>query len=381
MVEYYLHTVGVAGSNPAVPTTLTPSGAYKIMTHDIFGLECDANTARVQILPVPYDATTSYKPGAARGPLSVLLASGQVDLCDADVGSPHEVGIHLHKAFPDVEGRNEKARAASARVRIALDEGKTPADRDVELVNALGEANNQEVYEWTRGILAKNQLPVVLGGDHSVPFGSIRAVSEHYADGIGLLHFDAHADLRDRYQGFEDSHASIFNNVITKVPKVARLTQVGVRDFSHEELDLISGSKGRIITYFDRHLRKARFAGTFTKLAESIVSTLPQNVYVSFDIDGLDPVLCPNTGTPVPGGLSFDEMIIIMQTLANSGRKIVGLDLCEVAPPRDLPDEDLGDLWDSNVGARVLYKLIGFALMSHGEKCAMPPALPTPPGA
>jgi agmatinase len=352
-----------------------------MMIRNIFGIDCDPSTARVHVLPVPYDATTSYRPGAARGPLAVLSASDQVDLCDADVGSPHEAGVHMHEPLAEVESRNQKARAASARVRIALDEGKEPEPRDVALVNSLGESNNQDVYAWTQGILASSGLPVILGGDHSVPFGSIRAVSEHYSDGVGLLHFDAHADLRDRYQGFEDSHASIFNNVIAKLPKVTRLTQVGIRDFSHEELDLIKGSNGRILTYFDRHLRDARFAGTFPKLAQSIVSTLPQNVYVSFDIDGLDPVLCPNTGTPVPGGLSFDEMIIIMATLANSGRTIVGLDLCEVAPPRDMPDDELSELWDANVGARVLYKLIGFALMSRGEKCATPPALPTPPGA
>lgn len=351
------------------------------MTHDIFGLECDASTASVHILPVPYDATTSYKPGAARGPLCVYAASSQVDLCDADVGSPHEAGIHLHEPFAGIEERNQKARAASARVRIALEGGHAPSQHDVDLVNNLGETNNQEVYAWARDILSQHKLPVILGGDHSVPFGAIRASAEHHVEGIGLLHFDAHADLRDRYQGFEDSHASIFNNVIAKVPNVKRLVQVGVRDFSHEELELIATSNGRIITYFDSHLRSARMSGTFAKLAKSIVDTLPTLVYVSFDIDGLDPVLCPNTGTPVPGGLSFDEMIVILQTLATSGRKIVGVDLCEVAPPRDMSDDDLGDLWDANVGARVLYKLIGFALMSQGEKCATPPALPTPPGA
>jgi len=350
------------------------------MTHDIFGIECDPAAARVHILPVPYDATTSYRPGAARGPAAVLAASAQVDLCDADVGSPHEVGIHLHHAPSMVEERNRTARAAAARVREALDDGAKPPEDDVDLVNSLGNQNNKDVYDWTRSMLEKGKLPVILGGDHSVPFGAIRAVCEYYPDGIGLLHFDAHADLRDTYQGFEDSHASIFNNVVAKLPKVTKLTQVGIRDFSHEELDLIKNSNGRIQTYFDRFLRDARFAGRMTQLAKSIVDTLPEHVYVSFDIDGLDPVLCPNTGTPVPGGVTFDEMVLIMSTLARSGKKIVGLDLCEVAPPRDMKDDALADLWDANVGARVLYKLIGFALMSHNEKCATPPALPKPPG-
>jgi agmatinase len=310
----------------------------------------------------------------------VLAASSQVDLCDADVGSPHEAGIHLHDAPEAFKDRNKKARAASERVRDAIESDETPNPKDIDIVNQLGEANNQDVYNWTRSILSQGAIPAILGGDHSVPFGAMKALSEHYADGIGILHFDAHADLRDAYQGFHDSHASIFNNAINKLPKVTKLTQVGLRDFSHEELALISGSNGRIQAYFDRHLRKARFSASFPQLADAIVSTLPQHVYVSFDIDGLDPVLCPNTGTPVPGGLSFDEMVIIMSALANSGRTIVGLDLCEVSPPRDTADEDLGDLWDSNVGARVLYKLLGFTLMSHKHKSATPPALPIPPG-
>lgn len=349
--------------------------------HDIFGLECDPKTARVHILPVPYDATTSYKPGAAKGPAAVLAASLQVDLCDADVGSPHEVGIHMHASREQFTDRNVEAREACARVHDAIDANKTPSARDVALVNSHGVLNNEDIYQWTRDILHKNALPVILGGDHSVPFGAMKAVSEHYADGIGVLHFDAHADLRDAYQGFDDSHASIFYNVVHKLPQVKVLTQVGIRDFSQEELDVITANEGRMFTYFDKHLRKARFEGTFLKLAEAIVGTLPKLVHVSFDIDGLDPVLCPNTGTPVPGGLSFDEMIVVLEALVRSGRKVVGLDLCEVSPPQDASDDELGDLWDANVGARVLYKLIGFALMTHGEKCATPPALPTPPGA
>jgi agmatinase len=120
--------------------------------------------------------------------------------------------------------------------------------------------------------------------------------------------------------------------------------------------------------------------GGFLELATKIVSTLPHNVYLSFDIDGLDPALCPSTGTPVPGGLSFDEIIAVMQAVVASGKRIVGLDLVEVAPPplEGLDVEAMGDSWDANVGARLLYKMIGFALQSRGELDGA--GLPVPPG-
>ena len=141
--------------------------------HDIFGIDCDPATARVHILPVPYDATTSYKPGAARGPAAVLAASTQVDLCDADVGSPHEAGVHLHPFRKEFAERNTAARAACARVHDAIDADEEPSAADIDLVNAHGKANNDDVYNWTKEILKRGALPAILGGDHSVPFGAM----------------------------------------------------------------------------------------------------------------------------------------------------------------------------------------------------------------
>jgi len=173
---------------------------------------------------------------------------------------------------------------------------------------------------------------------------------------MGILHLDAHADLREAYEGFTYSHASIFHNVITKtdIPKVV---QVGVRDVGARELELIIHSRGRIRTFFDDELAARKEEGVaFATIADEIVDELPNDVYLSWDIDGLDPTLCPGTGTPVPGGLSWNEAIGLLRAIRRAKKRIVGLDLCEVAPGETE--------WDANVGARLLYKMIGFALLT-----------------
>ncbi len=208
-----------------------------------------------------------------------------------------------------------------------------------------------------KALLDQGKMPVTLGGDHAVPFGAIRAYAERYP-GLGILHLDAHADLRDAYEGFTWSHASIFHNVMTRLDGIARLVQVGVRDLGQAEQAMIDGSGGRILTFFDADIAARKESGTpFAVIADEIAAALPKDVYLSWDIDGLDPTLCPSTGTPVPGGLSWNEAIGLLRALLRAGKRIVGLDLCEVSP---------GDTeWDANVGARLLYKMIGFALLSQ----------------
>jgi agmatinase len=197
----------------------------------------------------------------------------------------------------------------------------------------------------------------LLGGDHSTPLGFLRALSEKY-ERFGILQIDAHADLRKAYEGFTYSHASIMYNAL-KLPSVSRLIQVGIRDFCEEEQDVINRSRGRISTFFDEDLKAWRYKGeTWDALCNSIIKELPANVYISFDIDGLDPKLCPNTGTPVAGGLEFQEAIYLIKKVAQS-RKIIGFDLCEVAPGQND--------WDANVGARLLYNLCNWMAVSQGK--------------
>lgn len=215
------------------------------------------------------------------------------------------------------------------------------------------------VYDEACKILALGKIPAVVGGDHSSPEGVIRAVSEHYKGTVGLLHFDAHADLREAYQGFVRSHASIMFNVMHAPWRPAKLVQVGIRDFCEEENALIE-KRSDIRTFFDGDLKTQLFEGrTWAELTKAIIAELPKQVYVSFDIDALSPDFCPNTGTPVPGGLSFDQAVYVLKVLVQSGRKVVGFDLNEVAVGSDPENE-----WDANVGARLLYKMCGWSVLS-----------------
>ncbi|MEQ1893592.1 MAG: arginase family protein, partial [Planctomycetota bacterium] len=226
----------------------------------------------------------------------------------------------------------------------------------------IQEELNRWVEARTDEILARKKLCALVGGDHSTPFGAIRAHARRFP-GLGVLHVDAHADLRPAYEGFSWSHASILRNVAEKID-VARIVQVGIRDFSEEERDFILASKGRIQTLFDLEWADAKHSGHNLKaLVRRTLEPLPRDVYVTFDIDGLEPALCPNTGTPVPGGLAWNEAVLLLDELVRSGRRIVGCDLNEVAP---VPGTEPGTGWDENVGARLLYRLIGCALRSGG---------------
>ncbi|MBK5260125.1 MAG: agmatinase family protein [Thermoanaerobaculia bacterium] len=323
----------------------------------IYGLPFTPEESRVVVIPVPFEATTSYGGGTSRGPAAVLEASRQVDLYDRDTGRPYAAGIAMLDVPKKIVRWNREAKALAAPVIAAGGAVNRKTRAAAAKVNEISEAVNEWVYEQASSLLERDKLTVVLGGDHAVPFGAIRAHAEHYP-AMGILHLDAHADLRDAYEGFTWSHASIFHNVMTRLPKVGKLVQVGVRDLGQAENMMIETSKGRIKTFFDSDVAARKDEGIpFGTIADEIVATLPDDVYLSWDIDGLDPTLCPGTGTPVPGGLSWNEVIALLRAIKRSGKRIVGLDLCEVSPGETE--------WDANVGARLLYKMIGFALLTQ----------------
>lgn len=326
----------------------------------IYGLPHSPDEARVVLLPVPFEATTSYGGGTANGPSAILAASRQVDLFDLETGRPYEAGIALLEEPQEVREWSERAKALAAPI-IARG-GAEPSEREaaeaLRLIDGLCERMNLWVLETTRRWLEQGKRVGVVGGDHSVPFGCIQAHAERYPE-LGVLHLDAHADLRQAYEGFTWSHASIMYNVLERIPGVKKLVQVGIRDLGEAEHRLISSSSGRVVTFFDAVLAEHRFDGVpWKRQVDEIVSHLPRHVYLSFDIDGLDPTLCPHTGTPVPGGLSFAEACALVAGVVRSGRTIVGLDLNEVAP------DPAGGEWDGNVGARLLYKMVGWMLKS-----------------
>ncbi len=339
-----------------------PSGTAS-HTVGLFGIPTRLESAKVVIIPVPWEVTTSYGSGTSRGPLCVWKASPQIDLFDLELKTSYEQGYHLLEIPDDLLQLNDKLKAKALKLREHLEENPEPSaamKSTLDEINAGCAKMTDWVYAQSMTALKRGQIPAVLGGDHSCPEGNIRAVSETYHGKIGVLHIDAHADLRVRYQGFERSHASIMHNVMSAKWRPEKLVQVAIRDFSNEEFALIR-ERQDIETFFDLYLKRDQFEGkTWKDTCADIVNILPQQVYVSFDIDGLSPEYCPSTGTPVPGGLSFDQANYLLSALVHSGRRIVGFDLNEVAQS---PDEN--DEWDGNVGARLLYKMCGWTVLSQ----------------
>jgi agmatinase len=326
----------------------------------LFGLPHTPEEAEVVVIPVPWEATVSYGAGTRRGPETILAASSQLDLLDRETGRPHERGIAMLPISGEIIRQGTEARELALPVIEAGTPGDDPALLEAaKRVNVLCDSMNEWVFETASGWLDQGKLVGAVGGDHSIAFGTILAAAERHP-GLGILHLDAHADLRSAYEGFASSHASVMHNVLA-LPTVEKLVQIGIRDYSPGEEAIIMGNPGKIATFFDADLKQRTFAGEpWASLVAEVVNHLPEQVYLSFDIDGLDPSLCPNTGTPVPGGLSFPETTSLLRAVVESGRKIVGFDLSEVAPDPSGKSE-----WDGNVGARLLYKMIGFALMTR----------------
>lgn len=329
----------------------------------IFGLPCSVQEAKVVLIPVPWDVTVSYAAGTAQGPAAIREASYQVDLYNNDNPDGWKQGIAM--LDPDATwAQRAKALRPKAKEYIdALVQGErlheSPQMREtVAEITAAGEELRAWVKHTALSLLKSGKIVGLVGGDHSTPLGFIDALASIHPE-FGILQIDAHCDLRESYEGFRYSHASVMWNAL-QVPQVQKLVQVGIRDYAQCEVELIKGSKGRVVTFFDHALKDALYDGkTWRSWCKDIVAALPQKVYLSFDIDGLDPKLCPNTGTPVPGGLEFHQAVMLIREIFSSGRTLVGFDLNEVAPGESE--------WDANVGARMLFKICNLALADRGD--------------
>ncbi len=350
----------MAETTPKFDPTTTISAEF-----GIFGIPMTEEQSKVVLVPVPWEVTTSYGEGASRGPQIVRQASEQIDLFDIEVGKSYESGYHMRELNQDLLAKNDKFKALAQELiemRTNLSEDEIRMNDIVGKVNKACEEMTSWVYDQCSDVLKKGKLLGLVGGDHSTPLGAIRAVSDQYKGDFAILHIDAHADLRQAYQGFKQSHASIMYNVMTDAKKPKKLVQVGIRDFCEEEYDF-SNSREDIKTFYDIELKRRLLKGeTWEKVCQDIIKELPQNVYISFDIDGLDPVYCPHTGTPVPGGLSIDQIFFLFREVHTSGRKIIAFDLNEVSTG-GLDESEVE--WDGNVGARILYKMCGWLVKSH----------------
>jgi agmatinase len=324
--------------------------------HGIFGLPFGVEESKMILVPVPWEATVSYGTGTADGPKTILDASQQIDLHDHLYPNGWKKGIAMQDIPTSIYFKSKQTRAKTEKYLEKFYYGKQIDKKLLNEINGDCKELKNYVQEITEKFINEGKIVGVVGGEHSVPLGYLETLSKKYKD-FGILHIDAHADMREAYQGLEYSHASTFNNAL-KITNISKIVSVGVRDFCIEELELITKEKKRVSLFTDYEIKKAIFnGGSWAKECEKIVKELPKKVYISFDIDGLMPNLCPNTGAPVHGGFTIDETVYLFEKVIASGRKIIGFDLCEVA-------KGVGE-WDGNVGARVLYKLCLLTLKSN----------------
>ncbi|HEY1202943.1 MAG TPA: agmatinase family protein [Niastella sp.] len=331
--------------------------------NNIFGLPFSEEDARLVILPVPWEVTVSYNAGTARAADHIFKASMHVDLFDPDAKEAWKQGFFMRSPDKKILLKSDYLRKEAELYIDYISHGEIleknlfmcKSQRDI---NEGGNYLNKWVYEQTKQLLNRNKLVAILGGDHSVVLGYFKALAEQHGD-FGVLQIDAHCDLRKGYEWFTYSHASVMYNALQEIPSLTHLVQLGARDYCQEEWEYIHNNKNRVTTYFDKDIKERQFEGeTWKQIVDEIVSKLPQKVLISFDVDGLDPKLCPNTGTPVQGGFETEQIFYLLKKVVQSGRQLIGFDLVEIG---------VGDNneWDANVGAHILWRLANMLVASN----------------
>lgn len=264
--------------------------------------------SQIVVLPVPFERTTSYVAGTRNGPREILLASGQVELWDEETRSEvFDRGIYT---LPELE-------PASQDVRGALD----------------------EIRQVAADLAAREKFVVMLGGEHSVSVPVVEALAP-WTPNLSVLQIDAHADLRDAYQGSPYSHACAMRRIVEHVP----CAQVAIRSLCREESEAIPGLRTRI--FWDHDMRRD------PDWIARVVESLTENVYLTIDCDGLDPAIMPAVGTPEPGGLSWHETLALLEAVVRR-RRLVGFDLVELCP---LP----GMVGPNFLCAKLIYKILAY---------------------
>lgn len=337
--------------------------------NNIFGLPFSEQESRLVLLPVPWEVTVSYGTGTARAPEYILRASKQIDLYDQDAPSGWKQGFFMKPVDKNILMRSDYLRKeAELYIHFQMEKGRL--DENEFMQNGLREVNkgseelNDWVYRESARLLEQGKMVALVGGDHSTPLGFYRALGEKYG-AYGILQIDAHLDLRESYEDFTYSHASIMYNALKEVKQISRLVPVGTRDFCEEELQVARQQGDRVKVFFDQDLREQQYEGaTWQSVCREIVEQLPQQVYLSVDIDGLDPKLCPHTGTPVPGGLECGQLFYLVKKVLESGRRLIGFDVVEVGSSHNE--------YDANVGARVIFKLCNLMVNQEVAPAARP---------
>ncbi len=328
----------------------------------IFGLPFSEEDAQVVLLPIPWEVTVSCGAGTARSAEHICKASLQVDVFDADVPNGWRKGFYMRPPEMKILMKSDYLRKEAELFMNYISKGED-VDKNKFMCKSRREINegcimlNNWVYEQTSDLLKAGKLVGLIGGEHGVSLGFYKALAEKHSN-YGILQIDAHCDLRKSFNNFVNSHASVMYNALTNLPQIEKLVQLGIRDYCEEEWNYVCNSNYRVISYFDQQIKQRQYEGeTWKQITDEIVSQLPHNVFISFDIDGLDPKLCPHTGTPVPGGFELEQVIYVCKKIVESGRKLIGFDLVEVG----VGDSNI----DSNVAARILWKLCNYLVKSN----------------
>ncbi len=334
-----------------------PSGVGNT-SNNIFGLPFEVSESKLVFIPVPWDVTVTNHAGTSKGPMSIFQNSFQIDLYDPLVPNAWKEGIAMEAIDPVTASRNTEVRKKSERVIRYLESGADLEDNQqimhlTEHVNQTCDSLMLEIEKKCLQYIENGQIPFIVGGDHSVSLGLIRALA--LQESFGILQIDAHADMRVAYQGFEHSHASIMHHALN-TEGVSQIVQVGIRELCNEEIQTISMNHKTVKTFFDHDLHQRMYEGeVWGEICHDIIDKLPDNIYVTFDVDGLEPACCPGTGTPVPGGLSYNHVMHLLGTAFNAGKRFIGADLVETGPTK----------LDGIISSRILYRLAGMMIKSN----------------
>ncbi len=334
-----------------------PSGVGNI-TNNIFGLPFEVSESKLVFIPVPWDVTVTNSAGTSKGPLNIFQNSFQIDLYDPLVPNAWKQGMAMERIDPVTSTRNDEVRKKAERVIRYLESGASIEDNNqiqhlIEHVNQTCESLMLDIEKKCLQYIENDQIPFIVGGDHSVSLGLIRALARK--ESFGILQIDAHADMRIAYQGFEYSHASIMHHALN-TEDVSQIVQVGIRELCSEEVQVISRNHKTVKTFFDHDLHQRMYEGeVWSDICHDIIDMLPDNIYVTFDVDGMEPAWCPGTGTPVPGGLSYNHVMHLLATAFNAGKRFIGADLVETGPTQ----------LDGIISTRILYRLAGMMIKSN----------------
>ena len=318
-----------------------------------FGDKSAPSKADVVIVSAPWSVTADFGRGATYTPDAIIDASTGGDCYDAPTGitiagrvATAEIDYNIQEMSEHLGREAERiAHHASADTSVVGDY----VARKVTHINEGFAEMQTAIYKQTKHWASKAKRIAVVGGDHSVAFGAVKALSEQHED-MGVLFIDAHADFCREGEIFNYSHRSIARNIVEEIPAVARLVEVGVRNISEVESKELQANN-RVELFLAEEIAARRFEGeSWGDICREVVGKLPQKVYVSLDIDALKIEFCNNTNAPVPGGMTFDEVVYLVKTVVESGREVVGFDLSEVV-------SSIGDKMDAIVGARLLAKM------------------------